>query len=751
MKMRGILIYVCTLSLLSAGNPSDNEIKISKKIDQLLEKMTVEEKIGQMTQRNGSNGHEEGVRRGEIGSLLNAIDTKKVNELQRIAVEESRLGIPLIVGRDVIHGFRTIFPIPLGQAASWNPELLKQGTRVAALEAASVGIHWTFGPMMDITRDPRWGRIAECLGEDPYLASTLAVAMIQGFQTDDLTRIDALAACAKHYAGYGAAEGGRDYNTTYIPEQLLRDVYLKPFEASVKAGVSTLMTSFNDINGVPASGNSFLLRQILRDEWQFDGFVVSDWASITQMIPHGFCKDEKDAAFKAVRAGLDMEMATPAYQNHLKTLLEEGKITIQIIDDAVRNILRIKFRIGLYEHPYTDPSKYPKPANPGHLEMAKRIALQSIVLLKNDNNSLPLSKTVKNLAVIGPMADDDYEQLGTWSIDFKTEDTQTPLMALRDFIGKSCQIHYVKALETTRSRDTKDFDKAVEAVSKSDAALLFLGEEQILSGEARCRADIDLPGAQEKLIEAIHATGKLLIVVVMAGRPLTMGNVLDKMDALLYAFHPGTMGGPAIVDLLFGVESPSGKLPVTFPKMVGQIPIYYSHKNTGRPPIPEAWVYIDDIPVRNRQSSLGYESHYLDAGYKPQYPFGYGLSYTEFEYDKLTLSSDTIKMDESLTISAEIKNTGTVDADEIVQLYVRDLVGDITRPVRELKGLQRLGLKPGETKTVQFKLQSEDLAFHNQKMELVTEPGTFNVWIAPDSERGLMGTFELVEKVSKIE
>jgi beta-glucosidase len=442
---------------------------------------------------------------------------------------------------------------------------------------------------------------------------------------------------------------------------------------------------------------------------------------------------------------MDMEMATPAYQHHLKTLLEEGKITMQIIDDAVGNILRIKFRLGLFDHPYTDPSQFPKPANAKNLETAKRSALQSIVLLKNNNRVLPLSKAVRNLAVIGPMADDDYEQLGTWSIDFNTDDTQTPLMALKEFVGKTCQIHYVKALETSRSRDKKEFDAAIDAATNSDAALLFLGEEQILSGEARCRAEINLPGAQEELIEAIHATGKPVIVVVMAGRPLTMDKILDKMDALLYAFHPGTMGGPAIVDLLFGVVSPSGKLPVTFPKMVGQIPIYYSHKNTGRPPKAETWVYIDDIPVRNRQSSLGFESHYLDAGYEPQYPFGYGLSYGHFEYGKLNLSSDTIKFDESLTVSAEIKNTGTVAADEIVQLYMRDLVGDITRPVRELKGFQKIYLKPGEAKIVQFKLHARDLAFHNQKMELVTEPGTFHVWIAPDSQSGVQGSFELVK------
>jgi beta-glucosidase len=739
------ILYLVTASFLSAADPAENATEIDKKIERLIEQMTVEEKIGQMTQRNGADGHEEGVRQGEIGSILNEINTDKINKIQRIAVEESRLGIPLIMGRDVIHGFRTIFPIPLGLAATWNPDLLREGTRVAAVEAAAVGIRWTFGPMMDITRDPRWGRIAECLGEDPFLASRLAVAMIRGFQTDDLTRPDALAACAKHYAGYGAAEGGRDYNTAFIPEQLLRDVYLKPFEASVKAGVSTLMTAFNEINGVPATGNKFLITQILRDEWKFDGFVVSDWASVIQIITHGFCKDEKDAALKAVQAGLDMEMATAAYQNNLKTLISEGKVSIQTIDDAVRNILRIKFRLGLFDNPYTDPSQFPDPVNARNLETAKRSAVQSMVLLKNEHHLLPLSKAVKNLAVIGPMADDPYEQLGTWAIDFNTDDTQTPLMALRAFIGKSCRIHYVKTLATSRSRDKTDFKRAVEAAANSEAALLFLGEEQILSGEARCRANIDLPGAQQELVETIESTGTPVIAVIMAGRPLTMGKILDKVDALLYAFHPGTMGGPAIVDLLFGEESPSGKLPVTFPKVVGQIPIYYNHKNTGRPPIPESWVYIDDIPVRNRQSSLGFESHYLDAGYKPQYPFGYGLSYTQFKYTNLMLSSEMIKHNEVLTVSAEIENTGTVEADEIVQLYTRDLVGDITRPVRELKGFQRIRLKPGESKTVRFTLHPDDLSFHNQKMQLVTEPGTFHVWIAPDSESGLQGSFEIIE------
>lgn len=719
--------------------------EIETRIDRLIEKMTIEEKIGQMNQRNGANGREDAARKGLIGSILNEANTDKINAIQRIAVEESRLGIPIIIGRDVIHGFRTIFPIPLGLAATWNPELVKKGARISAVEAASVGIRWTFGPMMDISRDARWGRIAESFGEDHYLTSEMSVAMVQGFQTDDLSQPDAIAACAKHYAGYGAAEGGRDYNTTYIPEGLMREVYLNPFQASVNAGVATIMAGFHEINGIPATGNIFLLKNVLRDEWKFDGFVVSDWASITQMIPHGFCTDEKDAALKAINAGVDMEMATDAYQKFIRQLLAEKKISMAMIDESVRNILRVKFKLGLFKNPYTDPSKFPAIANPENLECAKETAIQSIVMLKNGDQVLPLPKDIKRISVIGPLADDNFEQLGTWSFDKNIEDTQTPLQALREFIGATAKINYVKTLETSRTKSTSEFDEAIEAVEKSDVALLFLGEEAILSGEAHCRAEINLPGAQEQLIEEIHKIGKPTVLVVMAGRPLTIGSVLDKVDAVLYAFHPGTMGGPAIVDVLFGIESPSGKLPVTFPKMVGQIPIYYNHKNTGRPARANSWVHIDDIPVRPWQTSLGNESHYLDAGYTPLFPFGFGLSYTKFEYSDLKLSSKKIKLGDKITVSATVKNTGDVEADEIVQLYIRDLVGDVTRPVKELKGFQRIRLQPGEEKSVAFELSTDDLAFYNQQMTLVTEPGMFHVWIAGDSDSGLRGEFMVVK------
>ncbi len=717
-----------------------------KKIDALIEKMTLEEKIGQMTQRNSegdSKSFLKMIEDGKLGSVLNEVNTDLLNKMQKIALEETRLGIPLIIGRDVIHGFQTIFPIPVGQSCSWNPELVEQGTRISAIEARSVGVNWTFAPMMDIARDPRWGRIAEGYGEDPYLASKMAVAMVRGFQGDDLKDPNSLAACIKHFAGYGAAEGGRDYNTTYIPEQLMRDIYLPPFKASVEAGAATLMTGFNDINGIPASGHELLLRQILKDEWDFKGFVVSDWASITQMVPHGYCADHKEAAEKAVLAGVDMEMQTPSYIDHIAELVDEGALTMDLIDDAVRRILRVKFAMGLFDDPYTDSSQYPELVNDEHLAVAKEAAKQSVVLLKNDSRVLPLSKQTK-VAVIGPLSDAPADQLGTWSFDGKSEYSQTPIMALRDYLDAD-QIDYVQTLTYSRSRDTSDFDNAVQAAENSDAVLMFMGEEAILSGEAHCRANIDLPGAQEALIKAVAKTGKPIVMVVMAGRPLTMGTILDDVDALLFSYHAGTMAGPALVDLIFGEDSPSGKLTTTFPKVVGQIPFYYNHKNTGRPARAESWVHIDSIGVGAGQTSLGNESHYLDAGFTPRYPFGFGLTYTTFEYDNLELLSNSIQMDETLTVSATIENTGSVKAVEIVQLYTRDLAAGITRPVRELKGFQRIELEPGESKTVSFELSKDDLAFPGQNMTWITEPGEFYVWIAPSSDKGLMGKFTIVE------
>ncbi|NIB42628.1 glycosyl hydrolase [Pseudomaricurvus alkylphenolicus] len=704
--------------------------------------MTLPEKIGQMCQVNGAGGWvpedlAEAVRNGQVGSVINEVDAETVASLQKIAVEESRLGIPLLIGRDVIHGFKTIFPIPLGQAASWNPELVEQAAGIAAIEAACAGINWTFSPMIDISRDPRWGRIAESFGEDPHLTSELGTAMVRGYQDNGI------GACAKHFAGYGASQSGRDYFTTEIPENELRNVYLEPFRAVAKAGVASFMTGFNDLNGVPASGNEFLLQQVLREEWQYPGMVVSDWESISQLTTHGFTADDREAAFEALNAGVDMEMVSRTYADHLASLLEEGRLSIAKIDAMVANILLTKARLGLFDQTFT-ASVSEGGKQELALEQARQLAAQSCVLLKNNGQCLPLRpQQLKSLAVIGQLADDGYEQLGTWIFDGDERLSETPLQSIRAHLDGVAEVRYAKALETSRSQDQSGFDDAVSVVEQAQAAVLFLGEESILSGEAHCRADLDLPGCQAALVERLSRIGKPLILVVMAGRPLTLAPVLEQVDAVLYAWHPGSMAGPAISDLLFGLQSPSGKLPVTFPKVVGQIPIFYNHKHGGRPPSPETVVHIDEIPVRAKQTSLGMSAFHLDAGYQPQFPFGFGLSYTRFDYRHLSLSHTEITADQSLTIEVELENSGDVAAEEVSQLYVRDLVGSVTRPVKELKGFQRNRLLPGDVKTLQFTLTPEDLAFYDRKQQRLVEPGRFQIWVGGDSDAELTAEFEL--------
>jgi len=714
---------------------------------QILAQMTQPERIGQLSQVNCDH-HDlnNAIRSGGIGSVINEVNVDRVNELQRIAVEETRMGIPLLIGRDVIHGFKTIFPIPLGQAASWNTELVRQGARIAALEAATVGINWTFAPMIDITRDPRWGRIAESLGEDPYLCSQLGAAMVEGFQGEHLQTPGAIAACAKHFAGYGAVEAGLDYNIANIPENELRNVHLPPFKAAVDAGVLTFMTGFNDLNGVPASANEFLLQQVLRNEWNFDGLVVSDWDSIRQLSVHGFTRDDKDAAFEAASAGVDMEMASRTYADHLPALVAEGRIDRQAVDSMVYNILLVKLRLGLFENPYTIPSHLPQPLNEEHLQAARESARQSCVLLKNDHHTLPLSPDhLSSLAVIGPLADAPHEQLGTWVFDGESRHSQTCLHAIQAQVGDSVAIRWAPGLASSRDRDPAGFRAAIQAARDSDAVVMILGEDSILSGEAHCRADINLPGAQEQLVDAIAETGKPITLVIMAGRPLTLSNIIDKVDAILYAWHPGTMGGPAIADLLFGVESPSGKLPVTFPRVVGQVPIYYARKNTGRPATHDSITHIDDIEEHAAQTSLGMSTFYLDAGFTPQFPFGCGLSYSRFKYSDIAVSAAHAELGENIEVSATVHNAGEREAQEVVQLYVRDLVGNVTRPVRELKGFKRVRLTAGERRRVSFTLSSDDLAFYNRKMERVTEAGCFHAWIGGSSEAELLVVFELHE------
>ncbi|HEY5654232.1 MAG TPA: glycoside hydrolase family 3 N-terminal domain-containing protein [Woeseiaceae bacterium] len=582
---------------------------VEQQVRELISRMTLAEKIGQMRQlslgEDSLSDHvTDEIRAGRTGSVLNVVCADEVRELQRIAVEESRLGIPLLFGRDVIHGFKTVMPIPLGQAATWNPELVKAAARVSALEAAACGVNWTFAPMIDVSRDARWGRIAESFGEDTYLTSQMGVAAIRGYQGENLAATGSIAACAKHFAGYGASEAGRDYATTNIPENELRNVYLGPFRAAIDAGVSSVMASFSDLNGVPASANDFLMTRVLRHEWQFDGIAVSDFNSISQLCVHGIAEDDKEAACLAVTAGIDVEMAGDTYVSFLEQLIEEERIEESKIDAMVANVLRVKFRLGLFEAPAAEEDDLAARVSDDALRVAKEAALQSVVLLKNEGAVLPLAADrLASVAVIGPLADAPYEQLGTWIFDGDPGLSVDCLSGIRKLVGDRVDVNYVKALANSRSRQVDNVTEVMETVGQCDVAILFLGEESILSGEAHSRADINLPGAQAELVKLVRQAGKPLIAVILAGRPLTLSNIVDDLDAILYAWHPGAMGGEAIAELLFGQASPSGKLPATFPRMVGQVPIYYNHKNTGKPPIAGEILHIDDIEEQAPQTS----------------------------------------------------------------------------------------------------------------------------------------------------
>lgn len=732
----------CTRVVSTKGDPVTE-----KKIETLLSKMTLEEKIGQMNQISSYGNIEDMyglIKKGEVGSILNEVDPVRINALQRVAMEEARLGIPLLMARDVIHGFKTIFPIPLGQAASFDPQVAEDGARVAAIEASSVGIRWTFAPMIDISRDPRWGRIAESCGEDTYLSSVMGAAMVKGFQGDSLNHPNSIAACAKHFVGYGASEGGRDYNSTFISERSLRNVYLPPFEAAAKAGAATFMTSFNDNDGVPSTGNKFILRDVLRGEWGFDGLVVTDWASAKEMIAHGVAADEKDAAALAVNSGVDMEMVSYTFIKSLPEQIKAGKVKESDIDEAVRNILRVKFRLGLFDNPYVDEKKPSVMYDESHLAAAKRAVEESVILLKNEGEVLPLKEDVRTVAIVGPMADAPYEQLGTWIFDGEKSHTQTPLAAIKAMYGDKVQVVYEQALAYSRDKNTAGISKAVAAAQRADVVVAFVGEESILSGEAHCLADLNLQGAQSELITALAKTGKPLVTVVMAGRQLTIGKEAEASDAVLYSFHPGTMGGPAIADLLFAKVVPSGKTPVTFPKVVGQIPLYYAHNNSGRPAALD-FKPLDEIPVETGQTSAGSSSSYMDVGIQPLYPFGYGLSYTTFKFGKPQLSAKELSSKEVLTVIFDLENTGKYIGTEVAQLYVQDKVGSVARPVKELKRFTRVTLKPGEKKTVSFELPVSELAFWNIDMVKTVEPGEFTLWVAPDSQTGEGISFSVVD------
>jgi beta-glucosidase len=717
-----LLLVVFSLFVFPVAH-SQGPRDVEQRINALLAQMTLEEKLGQLQQLDGEgNGnfrpeHLELIRKGLLGSTLNVRGAQRTNELQRVAVNESRLKIPVLFGFDVIHGYRTIFPIPLAEASSWDPTLAERSAAVAAQEANNVGLRWTFAPMVDIARDPRWGRITEGAGEDPFLGAAFARARVRGFQGGDYGAPDKILACAKHFVAYGAAEGGRDYNTTDLSENTLREIYLPPFKAAVDAGVGTLMSSFNAINGVPASANAFTLTKVLRDEWKFDGFVVSDYTSVRELINHGIAGNEEQAAAAALNAGVDMEMVSRSYNQFGPQLLKQNKLSTATIDEAVRRILRIKFRLGLFDRPYTDEARESSALlRPESIRLAREIAGRSMVLLKNDRETLPLNKNAGSIAVIGPLADDRRAPLGWWAGDGKEENTVTPLAGIKAKVSAQTKVGYAKGCDVNGD-STAGFQEAVELAKASDVAIVFVGEIADMVGEAASRATLDLPGRQMELVQAVHATGKPVIVVLVNGRPLSVGWIANNAPAILESWMGGTQSGNAIADILFGDVNPGGKLPVTVPRSVGQVPIYYNHMNTGRPP----------------KAQDRYTSKYYDLPWTPLFPFGYGLSYTTFKISNLQLSTPRISADGKLTVSVEVENTGRRAGDEVVQLYIRDVVATMTRPVKELKGFQRVSLQPGEKRRVEFVLGPEHLGFWNREMRYVIEPGEFQVMVGANS------------------
>ncbi|HWI93159.1 MAG TPA: beta-glucosidase BglX [Flavisolibacter sp.] len=717
---------------------------IDQKVDSVLKLMTLDEKIGQMNQYSGMWAHTgpitpqgdilEQVKAGRLGSMLNVNGVAHTRELQQLAMQ-SRLKVPLLFGQDVIHGYRTTFPIPLAEAASWDLDAIELSARIAATEASASGIHWTFAPMVDIARDPRWGRVMEGAGEDPYLGSLIAKTRVKGFQGKGLGNVDAVMACAKHFAAYGAAIGGRDYNSVDMSEHMLWSVYLPPFKAAVEAGAATFMNSFNDINGIPATANAYIQKDILKGKWNFKGFIVSDWGSIGEMIQHGYVKDNYEAAWKAVLAGNDMDMESRSYINNLSRLVKEGKVSMEVVDEAVKRILKKKFELGLFDDPYkfSNAEREQKEMNnPQHGLIARDMAKKSIVLLKNENHLLPLSKNTKTIAFIGPMVKRVRENLGFWSIEFPDSNyIVSQWQGLQNKVGNNAKLLYAQGCDiedTSRS----GFAEAINTAMQADVVILSVGERRDMSGEAKSRSNIHLPGVQEQLVKAIYATGKPVVVLINAGRPLIFNWTTEHIPAILYTWWLGSEAGNAIADVLSGDYNPSGKLPISFPRTEGQIPIYYSHFNTGRPAM--------------NDSDRFYRSAYIDLSIYPQYEFGYGLSYTNFEYSNLKLSSTKMKANEKITVSCSITNTGKYAGEEIVQLYLRDKVASVVRPVKELKDFKKIMLRAGETKTIQFIINREELSFYDQKLNWIAEPGDFDLMIgASSSDIRLKASFELIK------
>ncbi len=705
-------------------------------LESLLDRMTIDEKLGQLTLYVGQwsdvgprvpEGGEQEILEGKVGTFYGIYGADYTREMQRLAVEESRLGIPLLFAHDVLHGFRTIFPVPLAQASSWNPALIEEAARVAAVEMSAHGVHWTFAPMIDVSREPRWGRIVEGAGEDPFLGSAAAAAQVRGYQGDDLAADNTVLATAKHFVGYGDPEGGRDYNTVKMGERTLREVYLPPFKAAVDAGVGSVMAAFNDVDDVPMHAHDRLINGLLRGAWKFEGIVVSDYTGILELVAHGVAADSAAAGVMALEAGIDVDIVSGIYLT-LKEQIESGRLSERVVDDAVRRVLTAKLRLGLFDDPYRYSDAARETAQtltPSHRDAARRLARECIVLLKNEGDVLPLAKDLKRLAVIGALADDAPSFLGGWSGVGRAEDVITVLDGIRKALPNAevrfeCGAHW-------KDDDTTGIAAAVEAAREADAVILVIGEHCSQSAEASSRASLELPGGQLELAKAVHATGKPVVAVLTNGRPLAVSWLDEHVPAILETWFLGIETGGAVADVLFGDYNPGGKLPVTFPRSVGQVPIYYNHKNTGRPP----------------DAGEKYTSKYLDLPWAPLYPFGHGLSYTTFAHGTPRVSAERIRKDDGLTVEIEVTNAGSREGEEVVQLYVRDEVASVSRPVKQLRGFRRIRLEPGECRTVQFELTSDDLAFYNRDMECVVEPGFFSVYIGGSSSDVRHARFEV--------
>lgn len=730
-----------------------SDTEVSNRVEALLGKMSLEEKVGQLTQVGGADfmpgpKPEDVIRRGGAGSVLWLNDTKRFNELQKIAVEESPSKIPLLFALDVIHGYRTIFPVPLAMAASWDPNVAEKAQSVAAKEARAAGLHWTFGPMLDIARDARWGRIVEGAGEDPVLGAAMAAAQVRGFQGDSLGASDRVVACAKHFAGYGAADGGRDYDPVFLSEAQLRNIYFPPFQAAVDAGVGTFMSAYMDLNNVPASGNRWLLRDILRGEWGFQGFVVSDAFAVGNLIMQGFARDGREAAFRALSAGLDMDMASSTYFDNLASLIQDGTLKMDILDDSVRSILAIKIRMGLFEQPYTDETLLEKViALPEHRQASRTAAQRSMVLLRNENGLLPLSKDLKNVAVIGPVADSMESTEGSWMVFGHKPAAVTVLEGIRAKLPNA-RVEFASGPEIRRdipsmfedffverkkpAQTPEDaeaaFQAAIATAKGADLVIMVLGETDLMAGEAASRGSLDLPGRQEEMLKAVVALGKPVVLVLLNGRPLSINWAAENVPAILEAWEPGTEGGNAVADILFGDANPGGKLPVTFPRSGNHAPMYYARTITHQP-----------------EHHPQYRSRYWDSLTTPLYPFGFGLSYTTFSITNLKVSAGQVKVGASVTVSADVTNTGSVAGDEVVQLYIHQKFGTDSRPLRELKGFERVPLQPGETKTVSFELGADQLKYWSSSAgKWIQDASSFDIWIGSDSLATLHADLEVV-------